>query len=459
MADAPTDITLHQKSKVLEVEYADGAVYKLPLEYLRVYSPSAEVRGHGGPMQLVTGKRDVGVDKSVARQDDEVVVFSIVTEAFGPEASEQVIMTDALPEVGSEWFLGGADSEACVLEARNLTCDFGAMDAGEGRSVTATGYIEGMCGEVPNTAKVSSLKDTDSSNDESTAVAQLEPCETEPEPADVEAQKSVTDLNEETVEFTLSVVNHGPGVAFGDGVYLKDTLPDTGAQWFLGGPDSEACSFGTFEHSHDGETEEHGSEDPNQLVCNWAEIPAGESRTVTVTGYIIGMCGELPNTATVWAENDSTFDNNEATAVAQLPPCADVEAGKEASQDSQAVVFTLSATSVGQEAVTNVSMLDELPDINRTWFLGGADSDACTLESRVLKCAFGDLAPGEQRVVEVKAYTDRMECGEDIQNTVFVNGDNDGNPDNDEASAFIDAPECGEPEPEPPADGNETAEA
>ncbi|MES1931741.1 hypothetical protein T35B1_03993 [Salinisphaera shabanensis T35B1] len=59
--DAPTDITLHQKSKVLEVEYPDGANYKLPLEYLRVYSPSAEVRGHGGPMQLVTGKRDVGV--------------------------------------------------------------------------------------------------------------------------------------------------------------------------------------------------------------------------------------------------------------------------------------------------------------------------------------------------------------------------------------------------------------
>lgn len=61
--DAPTDITLHQKSKTLEVEYPDGARYNLPLEYLRVYSPSAEVRGHGGPMELVTGKRDVGVDK------------------------------------------------------------------------------------------------------------------------------------------------------------------------------------------------------------------------------------------------------------------------------------------------------------------------------------------------------------------------------------------------------------
>lgn len=63
MADAPTDITLHQKSKVLEVVFEDGVAYNLPLEYLRVYSPSAEVRGHGGPMQLVTGKKDVGVDK------------------------------------------------------------------------------------------------------------------------------------------------------------------------------------------------------------------------------------------------------------------------------------------------------------------------------------------------------------------------------------------------------------
>lgn len=58
----PTEITLHQRSRVLEVAFDDGARYRLPLEYLRVYSPSAEVRGHGGPMQLVTGKCHVGVE-------------------------------------------------------------------------------------------------------------------------------------------------------------------------------------------------------------------------------------------------------------------------------------------------------------------------------------------------------------------------------------------------------------
>lgn len=45
---APTEIRLKRKSRVLEVSFADGSRFALPFEYLRVYSPSAEVRGHGG---------------------------------------------------------------------------------------------------------------------------------------------------------------------------------------------------------------------------------------------------------------------------------------------------------------------------------------------------------------------------------------------------------------------------
>jgi DUF971 family protein len=59
---APTGITLHQKSRVLEVAFDDGARFELPCEYLRVYSPSAEVRGHGpGQEVLQTGKREVEI--------------------------------------------------------------------------------------------------------------------------------------------------------------------------------------------------------------------------------------------------------------------------------------------------------------------------------------------------------------------------------------------------------------
>ncbi len=58
----PTDIRLHQQSRVLETAFDDGARFKLPCEYLRVYSPSAEVRGHGpGQEVLQMGKEKVNI--------------------------------------------------------------------------------------------------------------------------------------------------------------------------------------------------------------------------------------------------------------------------------------------------------------------------------------------------------------------------------------------------------------
>ena len=58
----PTEIKLHQKSRVLEIEFADGKTFSLPCEFLRVYSPSAEVRGHGpGQEVLQTGKRNIEI--------------------------------------------------------------------------------------------------------------------------------------------------------------------------------------------------------------------------------------------------------------------------------------------------------------------------------------------------------------------------------------------------------------
>jgi DUF971 family protein len=58
----PTGITLHQKSRVLEVAFSDGRSFRLPYEFLRVYSPSAEVRGHGpGQEVLQVGKRAVEI--------------------------------------------------------------------------------------------------------------------------------------------------------------------------------------------------------------------------------------------------------------------------------------------------------------------------------------------------------------------------------------------------------------
>lgn len=58
----PTDITLHQASRILEIAFSDGRRFRLPCEFLRVHSPSAEVRGHGpGQEVLQAGKREVDI--------------------------------------------------------------------------------------------------------------------------------------------------------------------------------------------------------------------------------------------------------------------------------------------------------------------------------------------------------------------------------------------------------------
>jgi DUF971 family protein len=66
MSKQPTEIKLHQQSRTLEITFGDGESYQLSHEYLRVYSPSADVSGHGpGQEVLQTGKKDVVISSLV----------------------------------------------------------------------------------------------------------------------------------------------------------------------------------------------------------------------------------------------------------------------------------------------------------------------------------------------------------------------------------------------------------
>ena len=59
-APTPHDITVHSQSRILEVSFSDGVTFRIPFELMRVYSPSAEVKGHGeGQETLQSGKREV----------------------------------------------------------------------------------------------------------------------------------------------------------------------------------------------------------------------------------------------------------------------------------------------------------------------------------------------------------------------------------------------------------------
>jgi len=97
MADGvfPTEIKLHQKSRVLEISFSDGRSFRLPYEFLRVHSPSAEVRGHGpGQEVLQTGKREVDL-----RSLDPVGSYA-VQPAFSDGHATGIYSWDYLYELG-----------------------------------------------------------------------------------------------------------------------------------------------------------------------------------------------------------------------------------------------------------------------------------------------------------------------------------------------------------------------
>jgi DUF971 family protein len=92
----PTDITLHAKSRVLEIAFADGKVFRLPFEFLRVFSPSAEVKGHGpGQETLQVGKRDVTITQL------EPVGYYAVQPVFSDGHASGIFSWSYLYELGS----------------------------------------------------------------------------------------------------------------------------------------------------------------------------------------------------------------------------------------------------------------------------------------------------------------------------------------------------------------------
>ena len=91
----PTEINLHKLSRILELSFDDGSSFKLPIEYLRVYSPSAEVQGHGpGQEVLQIGKQDVNIDNI------EPVGHYAVKLAFDDNHDSGIYSWDYLYELG-----------------------------------------------------------------------------------------------------------------------------------------------------------------------------------------------------------------------------------------------------------------------------------------------------------------------------------------------------------------------
>ncbi len=140
-APTPDSITVHGASRVLEVEFSDGAHFRLPFELLRVYSPSAEVMGHGhGQEVLQTGKRDVVVLELAP------VGNYAVQPSFSDGHASGIFSWDYLYELGARQAELWADYEARLAAAGvDRDTPMAPKSASKGLSKTKTKSTQG-CG-------------------------------------------------------------------------------------------------------------------------------------------------------------------------------------------------------------------------------------------------------------------------------------------------------------------------
>lgn len=280
---------------------------------------------------------DVSVAKSVevtegVDEHKDTVQFLLRVDSLGPADAANVTLVDELPDFGSNYTLGGADADDCSLEGFLLTCEFGTVAAGENRSVDVTSYLcEIGCGDdVVNTATVSADDDADASNDEASATVERDDC---PE-ADVGVTKSATVIDrtedmKDTVEFT--VVVSSLGTADATNVTLVDELPaldDHDHAWAMSGDGAEDCTLEGL-----------------LVTCDFGTLAPGANRTLVLSAYQceIGCGGDIVNTATVSADEDSDASNNEATAVVERDDCPPAEETSTSSSTSDSSSSTSDA--------------------------------------------------------------------------------------------------------------------
>lgn len=127
-APTPQAITVHGQSRVLEVGFSDGAIFRIPFELMRIYSPSAEVQGHGpGQEILQTGKREVELANL------EPVGNYAVQPTFSDGHNTGIYSWDLLYELGAKqvelWAeyerrlaLAGVDRDAPMIDKSGHAC-------------------------------------------------------------------------------------------------------------------------------------------------------------------------------------------------------------------------------------------------------------------------------------------------------------------------------------------------
>jgi hypothetical protein len=123
-------------------------------------------------------------------------------------------------------------------------------------------------------------------------------------------------------------------------------------------------------------------------------------------------------------------------------PQGDAVVRQTAQQDGEQVVLTITVWNQRNVSVHGVEVDEMLPDVRRPWLLVSSDGAQCVLETRVLHCFVGDVGENDTAQVVLRAFTDRMPCGQDAIATARISADDDGEARNNASSAGIAARSC-----------------
>ena len=355
---------------------------------------------------------DIDVDKTADAASitaGDQIGFTVTLSNTGAGEARGVQFTDPLP-AGLDWSISPA-SAGWSIQGGNLVYSPTTLAGGASTTVhvvAATGATD--CGQVDNTATVTTTNDGSDSEDASVDVncAAIDV-------AKVADDDSVTAGDQ--IGFTVTLANTGDGQA--RGVEFTDVLP-AGFAWSIS-PASAGWSI-------DGEN----------LVFAPSTLAAGASTSVHVIATSdAGDCGEASNTAAVTTSNDG---DDSDTAVVDVN-CADVDVDKTADAENATagdqVGFTVTLRNLGEGEARGVQFTDPLP-AGLTWSISPASAGWSIADGNLVYSPT-TLAPGAVTTVHVVATTDGTDCGQ-VDNLAAVTTSNDGS---DSEDASIDV-SCGQ---------------
>jgi uncharacterized repeat protein (TIGR01451 family)/fimbrial isopeptide formation D2 family protein len=351
----------------------------------------------------------------------EEMSFTITVTNDGDGIAEAVSLVDTLP-TGVMWMIREPNTTGCEIEttlapfSQTLDCDLGNIGPNSEVELEIYAFTTGLtCGEYVNVVTISA-ENIDTTVPEPPADDPLHASATitvECPDLDIDKRADESPVNAgDEISFIITVTNNGLGLA--KNVLLTDTLPAGITGWSV---DNDLCDI-----------------DPQTgvLSCDFGDMAYTDQYIVTVTGTTDAAdCGEVPNTATVSADNflvagaaaPVNFVSDDATVTVLCPDMAieKVATGEiDVINAGDPISFTITVRNTGEGSAYDVVITDELP-AGIAWQVDNVVD--CDILNGTLTCTYDEIIAGGSETVIISGVTDADDCGL-VENTATVDASN-----------------------------------